>query len=59
MVAAVTTAVGLKHCGGCKRRQVRLNRWGCRINRWLHRVVDWLVPCSAPGSTTARLEIRP
>ena len=58
MVTAVTTAVGLKHCGSCKRRQVRLNRFGCRINRWLHRVIDWLVPCSAPESTTARLETR-
>ena len=59
VVAAVTTVVGMERCPGCKRRQVRLNRFGCRINRWLHRVVDWLVPCSAPESKTARLETRP
>ncbi len=48
IVAAATTTIGIKRCGGCKRRQVRLNRFGCRINRWLHRVVDWLVPCGLP-----------
>lgn len=45
IVAAVTSTVGMKRCPTCKRRQVRLNRFGCRINRWLHRMVDWLVPC--------------
>lgn len=54
LVAAVTTAVGMERCLGCKRRQVRLNRFGCRINRWLHRVVDWLVPCGLPPEPPER-----
>jgi len=56
MVAAATTAIGIKRCGGCERRQVRLNHFGCVINRWLHRIVNWLVPCSASASTSPRSE---
>jgi hypothetical protein len=56
IVAGVTTAMGLKTCARCKRRQIWLNRIGCRLNRCLHRVVNWLIPCSAPETLTSRSE---
>jgi hypothetical protein len=48
-VAAVTTAAGIKPCGGCKKRQAALNRatpgWLSRILLQTSRVVDRLRAC--------------
>lgn len=37
-VAAVTTAVGIKPCGGCKKRQAALNR---ATPGWLAKILTW------------------
>lgn len=41
-VAAVTTAAGIKPCGGCKKRQAALNRatpgWVSRLLAWITRL---------------------
>ena len=48
-VAAVTTAAGIKPCGGCKKRQAALNKatpgWVSRILLQTSRVVDRLRAC--------------
>jgi hypothetical protein len=48
-VAAVTTAAGIKPCGGCKKRQAALNKatpgWLSRILLQTSRVVDRLRAC--------------
>ena len=48
-VAAVTKAVGVKPCGGCKKRQAALNKvtpgWLSRILLQTSRVVDRLRAC--------------
>jgi hypothetical protein len=48
-VAAVTTTVGIKPCGGCKKRQEALNKatpgWLSRILLQTSRVVDRLRAC--------------
>jgi hypothetical protein len=49
VVAAATTAVGVKPCGGCKKRQAALNKatpgWLSRILLQTSRVVDRLRAC--------------
>ena len=48
-VAAVTTAAGIKPCGGCKKRQAALNKatpgWLSRILLQTSRLVDRLRAC--------------
>ena len=48
-VAAVTTAAGIKPCGGCKKRQAALNRatpgWLSRILLRSSQLVDRLKAC--------------
>ena len=48
-VAAVTTAAGIKPCGGCKKRQAALNRatpgWLSRILLRSSQLVDRLRAC--------------
>ena len=48
-VAAVTTAAGIKPCGGCKKRQAALNKatpgWLSRILLRSSQVVDRLKAC--------------
>lgn len=45
VVAGATKAVGVKPCGGCKRRQAALNR---ATPSWLKRALAWLRSVSLP-----------
>ena len=39
LIADGTRAVGVKPCGGCKRRQAWLNRW---TPGWMKKILSWL-----------------
>lgn len=45
VVAGATKAVGVKPCGGCKKRQAALNR---ATPSWLKRALAWLRSVSLP-----------